>query len=112
MNLIADEGVDKPIVDALRNSGFDVLYILETNRGAKDDMILELANSRQRVLLTQDKDFGELVYRLKQAHFGVVLIRLEGHSPQLKSEIILDVLTKYRGELIKSFTVIQPMQSG
>ncbi len=77
MNLIADEGADKPIVDALRNAGPDVLYILETNKGAEDDMILMMANTQKRVLITQDKDFGELVYRLKQSHFGVVLIRLE-----------------------------------
>ena len=79
MNLIADEGVDKPIVDTLRQVGFDVLYVLETHRGADDDVVLSLANNSQRVLLTQYKDFGELVYRLKQAHFGVVLIRLEGY---------------------------------
>ena len=79
MNLIADEGVDKPIVDALRISGFDVQYILETNQGADDEFILHLAKSEQRILVTQDKDFGELVYRLKKAHFGVVLIRLNGY---------------------------------
>ncbi len=61
MNLVADEGVDKPIVDALRNAGFDVQYILETHRGAEDDRILAIANIQQRILLTQDKDFGELV---------------------------------------------------
>lgn len=108
MRLVADEGVDKPIVEALRREGFDVLYILETYRGAEDDTILSLSNDLQRVLLTQDKDFGELVYRLKQAHFGVVLIRLEGYSPQLKAEITLNVFTEYMSELVNAFTVIQP----
>lgn len=45
MKLIADEGVDKPIVDTLRKAGFDVIYILETHRGAEDDIILSLANN-------------------------------------------------------------------
>lgn len=108
MNLVADEGVDKPIVDALRKAGYDGLYILETNRGAEDDMILAMANKQQRVLLIQDKDFGEIVYRLKQAHAGVILIRLEGYSPQLKAEITRNVLTEYKEELVKAFTVIQP----
>lgn len=58
MKFLADEGVDKPIVDELRNAGFDVLYILETHRGAQDDVILSMASSRQSILLTQDKDFG------------------------------------------------------
>jgi hypothetical protein len=39
MNLLADEGIDKPIVDALRNAGFDVVYIVETNLGASDEFI-------------------------------------------------------------------------
>ncbi len=49
MKLIADEGVDKPIVDALRTTGFDVLYILETNQGSDDVFILKLANEEQRI---------------------------------------------------------------
>jgi predicted nuclease of predicted toxin-antitoxin system len=60
MKLIADEGVDKPIVDALRNHGFDVLYILEDYRSADDDFILALSDSLNAVLLTQDKDLVNL----------------------------------------------------
>jgi predicted nuclease of predicted toxin-antitoxin system len=108
MKLIADEGVDKPIVDALRTSGFDVLYILEKNKGAEDEFILSLANKEQRILLTQDKDFGELVFRLKNAHFGVVLIRLNGYSSPDKADIVVKLFPKYKDQLIKAFTVIQP----
>jgi predicted nuclease of predicted toxin-antitoxin system len=54
MKLLADEGVDKPIVDKLRESGFDVHYILETNQGAEDDLVLAIANVEGRILLTQD----------------------------------------------------------
>ncbi|MEO6870023.1 MAG: DUF5615 family PIN-like protein [Ginsengibacter sp.] len=108
MNLLADEGVDKPIVNALRLAGFNVVYIMETNRGAEDSLILNLANDQQRVLLTQDKDFGELVFRLKQAYYGVVLIRLECYLSTLKAEITVNVIVKYKNELINAFTVIQP----
>lgn len=108
MNFLADEGVDKPIVELLRNNSFDVVYILETNQGTDDEFILALANDDKRILLTQDKDFGELVFRLKYAHYGVVLIRLEGYKPALKAEIVLQTIIKHRDELINSFTVIQP----
>jgi predicted nuclease of predicted toxin-antitoxin system len=108
MNLLADEGIDKPIVDILRINGFDVVYILETNRGADDEVILAMANDDKRLLLTQDKDFGELVFRLKNVHYGVILIRLEGYKPALKAEIVLKALVKHKDELINSFTVIQP----
>ncbi len=67
-----------------------------------------MANADERILLTQDKDFGELVFRLKNAHYGVILIRLEGYKPALKAEIALKMLVKHNDELIKSFTVIQP----
>ena len=108
IKLIADEGVDKPIVDVLRNAGFDLLYILETNQGADDDLILAKANSEQRILLTQDKDFGELVFRLQQAHFGVILIRLENFKAHLKAQIVLNAINAHKDELTLSFTVIQP----
>ena len=108
MKLLADEGVDKPIVIALRNAGFDVGSILETNQGAEDEFILSIAYTQQRILITQDKDFGELVYRLKQVHTGVILIRLQGYSPDAKAEIVSALLLKHSEELVNSFTVIQP----
>jgi predicted nuclease of predicted toxin-antitoxin system len=108
MNLLADEGIDKPIVDALRNAGFNVAYILETNAGAGDDFILSLANTEKRILITQDKDFGELVFRLKQVHYGVILIRLHGYPTTLKAKITTSVLTEHKNELTQAFTVIQP----
>ena len=108
MKLVADEGVDKPIVDALRIAGFDVIYILETNRGADDIFILTLSNDEERILLTQDKDFGELVFRLKNAHYGVVLIRLNGYSAFDKANLVANLFLVHQDELIKAFTVIQP----
>ena len=108
MNFIADEGVDKPIVDTLRKAGFNVLYILETNQGADDELVLSIANKEKRILLTQDKDFGELVFRLKNAHYGVVLIRLNGYLATEKASLVLTLLSKYKKEVVKCFTVIQP----
>ncbi len=66
MKILADEGVDKPIVDLLRSSGFDVHYILETHQGSEDEKVLQIANEEDRISLTQDKDFGELVTILKR----------------------------------------------
>lgn len=108
MNLLADEGVDKPIVDMLRSKGFDVVYILETNRGADDNFVLDMANESKRILITQDKDFGELVFRLRKAHHGVILIRLEGYKPASKAEIVVNMLLEHWTELVGSFAVIQP----
>lgn len=54
--------------------------------GISDDIVLELANSEGVLLLTADKDFGELVFRLRRVSSGVVLVRLAGLSPIKKSE--------------------------
>src|SRR6516225_9574423 len=107
MNFLADEGVDKPIVDLLRSSGFDVHYILETDPGSLDEEVLRIANEENRILLTQDKDFGELVFRLQQVHQGVILIRLGTTAPAEKARIVNYVLLEYGNKLTNAFTVIQ-----
>lgn len=107
MIFLADEGVDKPIVDLLRSSGFDVHYILETHRGSLDEEVLRIANEENRILITQDKDFGELVYRMHQVHHGVVLIRLGTTPAPEKARIVNYVLLEYGTKLTYAFTVIQ-----
>jgi len=68
MNLIADEGVDRQIVELLRMNGHEVLSIAELKPGISDDEVLLFANSNKSVLITSDRDFGELVYRMKRVH--------------------------------------------
>jgi hypothetical protein len=63
MNLVADEGIDKAIVDLLRTAGFSVRYFAEFGSGATDQAVLAAANDAQSLLLTSDKDFGELIFR-------------------------------------------------
>ena len=60
MRLVADEGVDLAIVSSLREEGHDVLYIIEFADGITDDIVLKYANEDDRILMTRDKDFGEL----------------------------------------------------
>lgn len=73
MRFLADEGVDKPIVMHLRAAGFDVHYILETYQGAEDEKVLLIAAKEKRILITQDKDFGELVYPLKNCKISFLI---------------------------------------
>lgn len=107
MTILADEGVDKPIVDLLRSSGFDVHYILETHPGSEDEAVLAIANEEGRVLLTQDKDFGELVYRMQKTHQGVILVRLGTLPAPEKARLVNYVLLEHGEKLIKAFMVIQ-----
>ncbi len=108
MNLLADESVDQPIVEQLRRDGHDVLYIAEIAPSVPDEVVLQRANEHQALLVTQDKDFGEMVYRQNLAHFGVVLIRLAGLLPQTKAQIVSRVFAERAGEMPNAFSVISP----
>jgi predicted nuclease of predicted toxin-antitoxin system len=108
MRLVADEGVDKAIIDALRAAGFSVTYFAEAGSGSSDQEILAAANQSQTLLLTCDKDFGELVYRQRLATAGVVLIRLDGLSAEAKARIVQATMTAHVSELDDAFAVISP----
>ena len=77
--------------------------------GISDDIVLELANKGGSLLLTADKDFGYLVFRLRRISAGVVLIRLAGLTPAKKAAIVTSVISKHTQELAQAFTVITPM---
>ena len=108
MNLLADEGVDRPIVERLRQEGYTVLYIAEMSPGINDDIILAQANASYALLLTLDKDFGELVFRQGLVHAGVILIRLAGLQPATKANVVARVLRERGAEMIDAFSVITP----
>ena len=106
MNLVADESVDEQIVDHLRRDGHDVLYITEMAPGTSDDVILHQANQLRALLITVDKDFGELVYRQNLVHAGVFLVRLAGIPSEDKARIVADVLRERGAEMLDAFSVV------
>ncbi len=70
MNLLADESIDRQIVDRIRQDGYDIKYIAEMEPGISDDNVLDISNQEERILLTADKDFRELIYRQKRYILG------------------------------------------
>ena len=93
MRFLADENVEQPIVGALREAGYDVICVSDVAPGAADKDVLELANVESRLLLTNDKDFGELAFRQRlPAECGIILFRLSGSDPDADARRILDVL--------------------
>ena len=108
MNLVADESIDGPIVDRLRADGHTVHYVAEMEPGISDDAVLDLASREAALLLTADKDFGELVYRQGRIASGIVLVRLAGLLPTHKADIVSSILHQYPTELRHAFTVITP----
>ena len=108
MNLGADENVDAGIVSALREAGHAVTYVRELDPGIDDERVLRLADSQGALLLTSDKDFGELVFRQRLLHSGVILFRLAGLPLDIKAKILVSALATHVRELPTAFTVIGP----
>jgi predicted nuclease of predicted toxin-antitoxin system len=108
MHWVADEGVERQIVERLRAAGQDVLYVAELDPGISDTEVLRRANEQGAVLITADKDFGELVFRQGQVMEGVVLLRLAGLSPDVKADLAAPALIRHAVELTNAFSVFSP----
>lgn len=108
MNCIADESVDGAIVESLRINGHNVIYVAELDPGLDDDEIFRGANDSGAILVTADKDFGEIVFRQKRVSNGVLLIRLAGLMAETKAELVLTVVREHESDLFQNFTVITP----
>jgi predicted nuclease of predicted toxin-antitoxin system len=82
MRLLANENIPFDAVKALRENGYDVLWTREDSPGSTDVEVLETAQEQDRVLITFDKDFGELAFRSKRpAASGIILFRTPMNSP-------------------------------
>lgn len=108
MNLLADEGVDRQIVVRLRLEGHAVLYVAEFEPGISDDAVFDKANQNRALLITADKDFGEMVFRQGSVRSGVVLLRLAGLLPGTKATVVARSLREHGAEMRESFSVISP----
>ena len=106
MKFFADECCDAGIVASLRIEGHDVLYVLEEEPGLQDEVVLQRAYVERRILLTEDKDFGELVYRLRKPAAGIVLIRIAVEQRQSKWPRLKKLIDKYADRLPGHFVVL------
>jgi predicted nuclease of predicted toxin-antitoxin system len=105
---LADESVDRQIVERLRREGHDVLYVAEMEPGLSDDVVFERANASARILVTCDKDFGELTFRQGLVSSGVVLIRLGEVSASARADAVVRAISQHRDELPGAFVVVSP----
>ena len=103
---LADEGVDFRLVSALREEGYDLRAIAEEIPGVTDDEVLDFAVETDRVLLTEDKDFGEMVFRRGLQLPGVVVIRLHGLTGAEKIRIIRSAFSDHSLRFRRAFSVV------
>lgn len=107
LQVLADVGVGRGVEDWLRNAGHDVAAVRDTDPAMGDDEILAWAVREQRLVLTMDKDFGELVYHSGQAHAGVLLLRLEDATVTEKVRVVSEIFTRHAQQLPGRFCVYQ-----
>jgi predicted nuclease of predicted toxin-antitoxin system len=106
MRLLVNENVTGTVITELRQRGHDVLSVKESMRGEVDTVILARAQAEQRVVVTHDKDFGELAFRTQlPASCGVVLFRLTGSDPDADNTRFLEALES-RTDWAGNFSVV------
>ena len=106
MKIVADENLAYRMIKALRNEGFEVLSIEEDAPSIPDNNVLSVAVKENALLITEDKDFGDLVMLNKLPHRGILLLRFAGMETDEKVIRTLDVIRTYGEELTDSFTVV------
>ena len=106
MKFLAEECCDAELESLLRSKRHDVLYVIEFKPGTLDKEVLEKAFAEKRILLTEDKDFGELIYRFKKPASGVVLLRFEVRERHLKWPRLRELMRHYSSRLEGHFVVV------
>jgi predicted nuclease of predicted toxin-antitoxin system len=108
LQFLADESCDFAVVRALRTEGYDVLAVSEVTHRSDDRELIEQAHREQRILLTEDKDFGWLVYVSHADSSGVILIRFPGNARRTLVESVTQLVDEQGERLLKAFVVMQP----
>ncbi|QQO21964.1 DUF5615 family PIN-like protein [Bradyrhizobium diazoefficiens] len=107
---LADECIAVSLVRALRSAGHDVLYIAEFASSLSDLEVIGLASREGRLLLTADKDFGELVFRHGQAVPGLILLRIDPENGPLVRTRLLEAVNQFSQGLFGRYVVVDEVR--
>jgi predicted nuclease of predicted toxin-antitoxin system len=110
LKFLADECCDFAVVRALRAKGYDVSALSETMSRSVDREVIEQSRREQRILLTEDKDFGWLVFVSHAESAGVILIRFPGNARTALAQTLENFVAGHGDEIANAFVVIQPGQ--
>ena len=108
MKFLVDESVEYRIAQWLRQHNYDTIAISEISPSIPDTQVLQKAKRENRILITNDKDFGELIYQQKLPHKGVIFFRLSEETAQAKIKILELLLYQHQTKLKNHFITITP----
>jgi predicted nuclease of predicted toxin-antitoxin system len=107
MRFLADESCDFAIVRAVREAGYDVEAVSEINKGAEDLFVIEYALQKKRILLTEDKDFGQLVFAYGKNSLGVIFLRFQARFRQQIANDVVELIKSHGEKLLGCFVTVQ-----
>jgi predicted nuclease of predicted toxin-antitoxin system len=107
LKFLIDVGVGRAVEQFLEQQGYEVKTVRSLDSRMPDIDIIRLAVQEERLIMTMDKDFGELVYHLRMPHCGVLLLRLENATGAEKVQIVANLLANYSSQLANHFAVFQ-----
>ncbi|MGB0564361.1 MAG: DUF5615 family PIN-like protein [Spirulinaceae cyanobacterium] len=110
MRFLVDECTGSAVARWLRNQSYEVFSVYEEARGMTDDEILEKFYAENWILITNDKDFGEKIYRDLKQHRGVIFLRLQNERAANKIDVMQKLLTRYESQLVDAFVVVTETQ--
>ncbi|MFH1789407.1 MAG: DUF5615 family PIN-like protein [Candidatus Altiarchaeota archaeon] len=104
MRLLVDESTGKRLAELLKKEGHNTLFVGDAIPSATDEEVIKKAKNENRILVTDDKDFGELVFRMKKPVSGVILLRTATH-PDERLKILVNLIKTY--DLTNKFIVVK-----
>jgi predicted nuclease of predicted toxin-antitoxin system len=108
MRLLADENLPEPLIERLRVSGHDVVAVRDLRPGISDHDVLAMAMSANRLLITRDLDFGELVIRDGVDSAGVVVLRYRREEVEAIGDSLIRLVASQGDRLTTMFAVLRP----
>ena len=107
MNVPVDVSAGQAVADHIRSLGYDTVFVRDRDAAMPDVDILTWGVSEGRLVVTMDKDFGDLVYRSGLPHAGVLLLRLEAARTAEKIRVVTDIFRTHAADLSGHFAVYQ-----
>ena len=106
MRFLVDECTGPAVAEWLRGQKHKVFSVYDEARGLDDDAIIQKAYTEKWILITNDKDFGEKIYREGYPHRGVILLRLDDERPAAKIRVLQRLLQGYGDQLSDQFVAV------
>ena len=107
MQIVVDAGVGTSVERLLRELGYPIVVVRDINPHMPDREVLALANQHTALIITMDKDFGDLVFKERRPHHGILLLRLEEATGPERAAVVRLILDQHASELAGRFAVFQ-----